>query len=79
MHVQVSNGRKDGSVARLINLTCDLSAVTEGDPRDQRRPGVHRAQGPGQPPRPRHLRESLRQVSGGGQNKPRKGYCNSSE
>ena len=39
--------------------------VAEGDPRDQRRQGVHRPEGPGHPPRPRQLRDLLRQVSGG--------------
>ena len=66
--------RTEGSVT-LIHLIISrvpiliISRVSsrdaEGDPRDQRRQGVHRPQGPGHSPRPRQLRDLLRQVSGG--------------
>ena len=66
--------RTEGSVT-LIHLNISRvpiliisrvsSRVAEGDPRDQRRQGVHRPQGPGHSPRPRQLRDLLRQVSGG--------------
>ena len=58
--------RTEGSVTLIHLIISRVSyRVVEGDPRDQRRQGVHRPQGPGHPPRPRQLRDLLRQVSGG--------------